>query len=303
MDFLKQEPTPYLKAESWEWLRRINFLRIKNVFQGKTNPNSLEIKTNFSNWQVLHFKNQFKMKKKDPNIKYIDLIYKVGFDKAFADLKFEWEAKKKDKPSDLDYIVDDWIKDLNDSLQMANGKNEIYQSLGQSKFIGIYINIKVSAIDEELTFESVLVIDEDPMKRLLTHTHNLSDCDFWNYIGEFYMRSSGSIDVLQLLKLIFSSKRQNKDCLMTLEEKQYLDLLPEEIEIHRGMSVTESKNKNYGMSWSLSKKIAEFFAYEYYQTIASGKPMTVVTIKIPKNEAIAYFNRRDEDEILWVATK
>ncbi len=243
------------------------------------------------------------MKKKDPNIKYIDLIYKVGFDKAFADLKFEWEAKKKDKPSDLDYIVDDWIKDLNDSLQMANGKNEIYQSLGQSKFIGIYINIKVSAIDEELTFESVLVIDEDPMKRLLTHTHNLSDCDFWNYIGEFYMRSSGSIDVLQLLKLIFSSKRQNKDCLMTLEEKQYLDLLPEEIEIHRGMSVTESKNKNYGMSWSLSKKIAEFFAYEYYQTIASGKPMTVVTIKIPKNEAIAYFNRRDEDEILWVATK
>jgi hypothetical protein len=243
------------------------------------------------------------MKKESPGIKYYKLITKIGIDKAFEDLKIEWETKKKDKPSDLDYIVDDWIEDLNDSLKMANGKNEIYQSLGQSKFIGIYTNIKVSAIDEELTFESVLTLDEDPMKRLLTHTHNLSDCDFWEYIGEFYMRSSGSIDVLQLLKLIFSSPRKNKDCLMTLEEKQYLDYLPDEIEIHRGMSVKESKNKNYGMSWSLSKKVAEFFAYEYYQTIASGKPMTVVTIKIPKNEAIAYFNRRDEDEILWVATK
>jgi hypothetical protein len=243
------------------------------------------------------------MKKESPGIKYYKLITKIGIDKAFKDLKIEWETKKKDKPSDLDYIVDDWIEDLNDSLKMANGKNELYQSLGQSKFIGIYTNIKVSAIDEELTFESVLTLDEDPMKRLLTHTHNLSDCDFWEYIGEFYMRSSGSIDVLQLLKLIFSSPRKNKDCLMTLEEKQYLDSLPDEIEIHRGMSVKESKNKNYGMSWSLSKKVAEFFAYEYYQTIASGKPMTVMTIKIPKNEAIAFLNRRDEEEILWVAKK
>jgi len=243
------------------------------------------------------------MKTKDPNIKYTDLIYKVGFDKAFADLKIEWEAKKKDKPSDLDYIIDDWIKDLKGYLEMTKGENIVNQSVGQVKFLRSFLKIKIIALDHDLTFERILAEDEDPMKRLLTHTHNLSDCDFWKYIGEFYMRSSGSIDVLQLLKLIFSSKRQNKDCLMTLEEKQYLDSLPDEIEIHRGMSVKESKNKNYGMSWSLSKKIAEFFAYEYYQTIASGKPMTVVTIKIPKNEAIAYLNRREEEEILWVAKK
>jgi hypothetical protein len=243
------------------------------------------------------------MKKESPGAKYHKLIIKVGFDKAFEGLNTEWATKKKDKPSDLDYIIDDWIKDLKDSLKMVNGKNISKQALGYAKFIGIYTHIKIIAIDQELTFEGILAYDEDPMKRLLTHTHNLSDCEFWNYIGTFYMRSSGSIDVLQLLKLIFSSKRQNKDCLMTLEEKQYLNSLPDEIEIHRGMSVKESKNKNYGMSWSLSKKIAEFFAYEYYQTIASGKPMTVVTIKIPKNEAIAYFNRRDEEEILWVATK
>jgi hypothetical protein len=243
------------------------------------------------------------MKKKDPYIKYTDLIYKVGFDKAFADLKIEWSTKKKDEPSDLDYIIDDWIKDLNGFMKMIKGKNEMKQSVGQIKFNSLYVKIKVVALDHDLTFEGILVYDEDPMKRLLTHTHNLSDCEFWKYIGTFYMISSGTIDVLQLLKLIFSSKRKNKDCLMTLEEKQHLDSLPDEIEIHRGMSIKESKNRNYGMSWSLSKKVAEFFAYEYYQTITSGKPMTVMTIKIPKNEAIAYLNRRDEEEILWVAKK
>ena len=243
------------------------------------------------------------MRKESPGEKYLKLITKVGFDKAFEDLTIEWTTKKKDKPSEIDYIIDEWIEDLKDSLKMVNGKNILKQGLGYAKFIGIYTHIKIIAIDQELTFENILAFDEDPMKRLLTHTHNLSDCEFWNNIGTFYMRSSGSIDVLQLLKLIFSSKRKNKDCLMTLEEKQYLDSLPDEIEIHRGMSVKESKNKNYGMSWSLSKKVAEFFAYEYYETLSSKKPMTIVTIKIPKDEAIAYFNRRDEEEILWVAKK
>lgn len=242
------------------------------------------------------------MRKESPGEKYHKLITKLGFDKALENLKNEWATKKKEKPNDLDYIIDDWIKDLKGFLRMIKSKNHIDQTIGEVKFFSKYIKIMVVALEHELTFEGVLEFDDDPMKRLLTHTHKLSDCEFWEYIGTFYMRSSGSIDVLQLLKLIFSSKRKNKDCLMTLEEKQYLDSLPDEIEIHRGMSIKESKNQNYGMSWSLSKKTAEFFAYEYYETIASGKPMTVVTIKIPKNEAIAYFNRRDEEEILWVAT-
>ncbi|MFC5193634.1 hypothetical protein ACFPIK_17810 [Algoriphagus aquatilis] len=239
----------------------------------------------------------------NPAEEAVNYLNSVGYDQAFKELKNEWKVKKTAKPSSLDYIVDDWIKELHGYLKQINGGNDLMKLVGQVKFPSKYMTIKLHAILDDLTFDAVLDEDPDPIKRLLTHDHKLIGCDYWKWIGELYMTTSNNNAVLQILKLIFSAEEKDKKCLMIEEEIQFLDSLPEEIEIHRGMTVKESKNKNYGMSWSLNKKIAEFFAYEYMETIAAGKPMTVVTMKIPKSEVIAYFNRRNEEEILWVSKK
>jgi hypothetical protein len=103
-----------------------------------------------------------------------------------------------------------------------------------------------------------------------------------------------------LLKAVFTStKRKDKHCLMTEENIQYLESLPDEIEIHRGMTVRESENKNYGLSWSLNKNIAEFFAYKYPDNQFHDEEKTVVSLTIPKKEVIAYIGGRQEEEIIW----
>ena len=233
--------------------------------------------------------------------KYLD---KIGHGKAYKELKNEWDVKKQNKPSNYDYIIDDWFKELNRYLKQGSNKNDMKAFVGNLKFREKYALIKNHAFKDELTFDFILAFDSDVTKRLLTHNHDLSDCEFWEHLASIYMTSDYNKDVLQVLKQIFNtSKRKDIHCMMTQEEQQFLNSLPDEIEIHRGMSISESKKKNYGMSWSLSKKVAEFFAYEYILRINTDEERTVVTQKIPKSEVIAYLNRRQEEEILWVGKK
>ena len=90
---------------------------------------------------------------------------------------------------------------------------------------------------------------------------------------------------------------------MTTEELEFLKNLPDKVTIYRGMTVEESTKEHQGVSWTLDKKVAEFFAYQYTRNQStSKKPKTVVEKVIDKSEIIAVFLGREEQEIIYMGT-
>lgn len=82
------------------------------------------------------------------------------------------------------------------------------------------------------------------------------------------------------------------------EERETFDALPETLTVYRGFQRVEDVEdgeggEEYGWSWSLSKEQAEWFARRW----PGGIP-TVATLTVPKNAVLAYFNDRNEEEIV-----
>ena len=86
---------------------------------------------------------------------------------------------------------------------------------------------------------------------------------------------------------------------MTEEEQAKLAQLPEEITIYRGMTMDEFNSDDFGVAWSLDKKQAEFWAYEFFRYFSiAGIEKTVHELTVRKVDIIAYFER--EDTIIYV---
>lgn len=64
------------------------------------------------------------------------------------------------------------------------------------------------------------------------------------------------------------------------------------------MTLREPKNEEFGLRWSLDKKVAGFFAYEHPGNQFMDEEKTLVSITVPKEEVIEYFSGRKEEEII-----
>jgi hypothetical protein len=103
------------------------------------------------------------------------------------------------------------------------------------------------------------------------------------------------------VKLAFARNELKKEYLMSLSERRFLENLPEQITIYRGMTENELKQKTFGCSWTLKKEVAEFFATTYERNYATNHLKKVVhEITIDKSEVIAFFNVRKEFEIIYI---
>ena len=80
---------------------------------------------------------------------------------------------------------------------------------------------------------------------------------------------------------------KDKHLIMCDDDKKYFDKLPNKIKIYRGGL------NDKGLSWTLSKEIAEWFANRF------NFDYEVFEKTINKSEAIAYLSNRNEDEIIY----
>jgi hypothetical protein len=134
--------------------------------------------------------------------------------------------------------------------------------------------------------------------KIFNHVQDdLTDKDYWTVLGDCYVMSSFSHSTYSLIKTFFQSKRSDKIHIMTEEEKLEFDSFPNEIEIYRGCSEQEIKSGNFRFSWTTKKSVAQIFA-KRSKTI-HGIKNSVVTRTIKKEEAFAYFSRRNEFEIIY----
>lgn len=87
----------------------------------------------------------------------------------------------------------------------------------------------------------------------------------------------------------------NPRFIMNADDLAVFDALPERLRIYRGCSVEEHAAGVYGLSWTDSRAVAEFFAWRFD---AADRGRVVVSCEIPGREALAFLNVRNEREII-----
>ena len=82
--------------------------------------------------------------------------------------------------------------------------------------------------------------------------------------------------------------------MMDEEDDNILRSLPELVTIYRGCQKGINEN---GLSWSLDKSKAEFFANRF------GKKGIILERTVSKNDIVAVLTGRGESEVIWEETK
>lgn len=98
-----------------------------------------------------------------------------------------------------------------------------------------------------------------------------------------------NVSLAQLTRIF---KKTNKEILMTEEEYEIYNNLPETFTVYRG--VAKGRNPK-GMSWTRNLEVAKWFANRFNYGNKTGY---IQQATANKKDVLAYFNRRDEDEIV-----
>lgn len=84
----------------------------------------------------------------------------------------------------------------------------------------------------------------------------------------------------------------NKQKLMNSNDYEIYLNLPDEIEVYRGVSVGRNKN---GLSYTMNREKAEWFQKRFETDNKKGYLIHAI---VKKKDVLAYFNTRDEDELV-----
>ena len=129
----------------------------------------------------------------------------------------------------------------------------------------------------------------------------LNGKSYWYALRHSYVGTDNLFRYSGIIKFCFLKNEPQREYLMLHDEREYLKTLPEQITIYRGMTEDELKQKSFGLSWTLKKEVADFFANDYQRNFATKHLKKVVhEMTINKSEVIAFFNCREEFEIIYI---
>jgi hypothetical protein len=131
----------------------------------------------------------------------------------------------------------------------------------------------------------------------------LTDKEFWYGFSIAYQCTDDLYRFKDLIKLVLvkNIERPHRDYMMTGYERNYFNKLPNEIRLYRGMTKKESESNEFGISWTLSKKVAHFFAYTYQRNLSANNMQKIIYDKVfNKKDALCYLSSRKEKEILII---
>jgi len=129
----------------------------------------------------------------------------------------------------------------------------------------------------------------------------LNDKDYWKMLSTAYTGSDDLFHLKEEVKEAFIVDRQHRNFLMNEEDLKVYTSLPEKLIIYRGMTTEEFESGDFGVSWTLSEKLAKFFAFTYGRNFSThGKKKVVHQLEVSKNEILAYFGDRNEQEVIYI---
>jgi hypothetical protein len=154
---------------------------------------------------------------------------------------------------------------------------------------------------EEASNLLIMCSSFDRFQSFLKIKDQLNDKDYWLTLADAYTGSDNLYYLKEEVKEAFLEDRSQREYLMTKQELKIYNSLPENITIYRGMTVEELESGDFGVSWTLSKERAEFFAFKYGRNLSTeGKPKIVHQLEVMKVEILAYFNERNEQEVVYI---
>lgn len=122
----------------------------------------------------------------------------------------------------------------------------------------------------------------------------MSNPDFSEYFGLAWTESENpNMDVNCNLRTLTSwFKNVDKEKLMMPSDYQKYKKLPEKMTVYRGVAVGRNPS---GLSWTDNKKVADWFSHRFDVKNETGY---VQKAEISKDNVLAYFSTRNEDEIV-----
>ena len=125
----------------------------------------------------------------------------------------------------------------------------------------------------------------------------LSEKDFAELLAySWTTEENPNMDVnVGISKAIKWFKRADKQYLMSKEELEYYEALPDTITVYRGVSVGRV---DLGLSWTDDREKAEWFMHRFDRKNNINKKGHLLEVTCPKQYVLAYLNSRNEREIV-----
>ena len=144
----------------------------------------------------------------------------------------------------------------------------------------------------EKNYNSYVYLHERPyrLEAFVKIANKLTDTKYWTLLGSIWTDTENQWQNHEVWKTLLSSERSNRQYLSGEAGDNLLRSLPEEVTIYRGCQPGLNEN---GLSWTLDKSKAEFFANRF------GKKGIILERKIPKSEIVALLTVRGETEVIW----
>ena len=148
----------------------------------------------------------------------------------------------------------------------------------------------------EKNFNQIIYLHERPyrLQAFISIAEELSDSKYWSILSGIWTDTENQWQNLEQWKELLSANRSSRHYLMDESEVQLLNSLPEFVKIYRGC--VKGLNED-GLSWTLDKAKAEFFANRF------SKEGIILEREIPKSEIIAVLLGRGESEVICEVKK
>ena len=178
---------------------------------------------------------------------------------------------------------------VNDEIKMANilenendlriAQKDIENRIkSQSDIHGVYMCIRKSY---RLTFIKYIknYLSKEDLSELLAHA----------WVSSENPNDDANVPIKMAVKWF---RQCDKSILMDKDEYEIYCSLPDKLEVYRGVAVGR---KAYGLSWTNDLDKAKWFAHRFDR---NGKEGYVQSVVVDKHNILAYFDTRDEREIV-----
>lgn len=155
----------------------------------------------------------------------------------------------------------------------------------------------VKALDEG-KYEKYIFLHERPyrLNAFDEVEHDLDDDQYWELLSGIWVDTENFWQNVDLWKYFWDASRPGREKVMDEDEKKIFDALPAEFVIYRGFTHEDAET---GLSWTLDKKKAQWFAKRFSSAERDAKnPPKVASTKVSKDLIYAYLDSRGEKEIV-----
>lgn len=127
------------------------------------------------------------------------------------------------------------------------------------------------------------------------HGEEISDRQYWELVSSVWTDSENIYQNAMEWAILLGSDRGEREAMMNEDELAIYRALPDPITVYRG--AIEYLNDE-GLSWTTNRERAHWFARRF-ASLRDGDAI-VLTGTVAKKDALAYFDERNESEILVV---